>query len=540
MTYVKQTWSNGIAGGTPISAARLNHIEDGIEAAGTASGIVTSSSYVSPDTGLDVTTQMQAFLTAWALSKGVAILAPGNYIVSGALLFNHLPSAARPQFHLLAYGARITSSYNGVVIGDALPLDTSAASALLQRRLSVHGLTIVGNGGNAQTGIRTVCRAWLHLNDVQVEGCHTNYDAIFCLQGRISGCNSSVATTYGYRARSGAGLWTGGTGPNSASNHLIFCEGTRDYATTGMLSQFYIEDSQGVVLRDCVTEGGNPVNAIHYTTIVHDVVYGHSGGRTFKVDNHHGENFPTNAHVRADAFSGHVILEEFESQTGGVIIDGSLSSITTVISGRLPTIVSSPAFKTAVGGPRFAFEIPSNYGATSMRASSLWVGGTVGSTGSLRFNDATAESSISGIGLGLAGQAPFMHGDDIHFISDRTTFNVPGIHMNGATEIGVYDNGPVAGAFLANSRICPSLDTGANVFFTAKQSNGVIRFASIPQVVQNLLGWIFTRKTAAPADADLAASEMTLWFDSTAGAAKLMIKAKNASGTVVTGSVNLT
>lgn len=30
MAYVKQSWKDGKDGGTPISAARLNHIEDGI------------------------------------------------------------------------------------------------------------------------------------------------------------------------------------------------------------------------------------------------------------------------------------------------------------------------------------------------------------------------------------------------------------------------------------------------------------------------------------------------------------------------------
>lgn len=45
--------------------------------------------------------------------------------------------------------------------------------------------------------------------------------------------------------------------------------------------------------------------------------------------------------------------------------------------------------------------------------------------------------------------------------------------------------------------------------------------------------------TAAPADADLASSQVALWFDATDGAAKLKIKGKSADGTVVTGSVNL-
>jgi hypothetical protein len=44
----------------------------------------------------------------------------------------------------------------------------------------------------------------------------------------------------------------------------------------------------------------------------------------------------------------------------------------------------------------------------------------------------------------------------------------------------------------------------------------------------------------APADGTLSAGECALWFDQTDGAAKLMVKAKTADGTVRTGSVNLT
>jgi len=52
-------------------------------------------------------------------------------------------------------------------------------------------------------------------------------------------------------------------------------------------------------------------------------------------------------------------------------------------------------------------------------------------------------------------------------------------------------------------------------------------------------GYVTTRKNAAPDDAELTAGEATYWFDSTNGAAKFMIKAKQADGTVVTGSVAL-
>lgn len=52
-------------------------------------------------------------------------------------------------------------------------------------------------------------------------------------------------------------------------------------------------------------------------------------------------------------------------------------------------------------------------------------------------------------------------------------------------------------------------------------------------------GQVFIAANAAPADGDLAAGQMAIWFDDTNGAAKLMIKAKQADGTVKTGSVDV-
>lgn len=52
-------------------------------------------------------------------------------------------------------------------------------------------------------------------------------------------------------------------------------------------------------------------------------------------------------------------------------------------------------------------------------------------------------------------------------------------------------------------------------------------------------GYFITKKNSAPADVDLNAGEMAIWFDPTNGAAKLMIKAKETGGTVRTGSISL-
>jgi hypothetical protein len=49
-------------------------------------------------------------------------------------------------------------------------------------------------------------------------------------------------------------------------------------------------------------------------------------------------------------------------------------------------------------------------------------------------------------------------------------------------------------------------------------------------------GYLVVKKNAAPADADLSAGEVALWFDSTNGAARVMFKGKQADGSVWTGN----
>jgi hypothetical protein len=52
-------------------------------------------------------------------------------------------------------------------------------------------------------------------------------------------------------------------------------------------------------------------------------------------------------------------------------------------------------------------------------------------------------------------------------------------------------------------------------------------------------GFLILAKHAAPSDAMLQTGDLALWFDQTNGAAKLMIKAKQADGAVKTGQVAL-
>lgn len=62
--------------------------------------------------------------------------------------------------------------------------------------------------------------------------------------------------------------------------------------------------------------------------------------------------------------------------------------------------------------------------------------------------------------------------------------------------------------------------------------------ATLSQIDKN--GYFMTRKTSAPADGDIATSEVAIWFDPTPGSAAVNFKGKNSSGTVVTATVPLT
>lgn len=74
-------------------------------------------------------------------------------------------------------------------------------------------------------------------------------------------------------------------------------------------------------------------------------------------------------------------------------------------------------------------------------------------------------------------------------------------------------------------------NTGDNFWAMGNGTTALSRF--------NKDGYFMTAKNTVPADADVNTSEAAIWFDNTSGAAKLMIKAKDSSGVVRTGSVTL-
>lgn len=77
----------------------------------------------------------------------------------------------------------------------------------------------------------------------------------------------------------------------------------------------------------------------------------------------------------------------------------------------------------------------------------------------------------------------------------------------------------------------------------ASQSVNIAQFISSGGTVYssvNKNGYYMTSKVAAPADAELANSQMAFWLTDTPAGAMFNVKAKDSAGNVVTGSFNLT
>lgn len=119
MTYDKQTWQDGRNGGTPLTAARLNHIEDGVDAAhadlgGRLSDAALSATFV-PFKQLALNPDLLIVGTITRDANGAATSAPvvwpdgspGTY--TATTVSTAFPGAI--DAYTITYGSPVTKTY---------------------------------------------------------------------------------------------------------------------------------------------------------------------------------------------------------------------------------------------------------------------------------------------------------------------------------------------------------------------------------------------------------------------------------------------
>lgn len=113
MPYTKQTWSDGQAGGTPLSAARLNNMETGIDQAHDLYDLgVGATGTARVDMSESTTSTTYTVLTTAGPEVAVTVPTSGKVLVIvTAILFNSTTAEAFMSFD--TSGANVSSAADG-------------------------------------------------------------------------------------------------------------------------------------------------------------------------------------------------------------------------------------------------------------------------------------------------------------------------------------------------------------------------------------------------------------------------------------------
>lgn len=153
MPYSKQAWADGAAGGTPISAGRLAHIEDGLYYASRRFDVQAYGAVGNGTT--NDTTAIQAALTAAGAAGGGTVSIPaGTFLVSTEL---KIPS----RCHLTGAGMDVTTIVMAATADGELNVLTNASNNRAPRTtydefITISDLTVDGNGTNRASSTTSI------------------------------------------------------------------------------------------------------------------------------------------------------------------------------------------------------------------------------------------------------------------------------------------------------------------------------------------------------------------------------------------------
>lgn len=223
MSYVKQTWANGVAGGTPLNAERLNYLEDGLE--------VVSE--------LAETLEPRPNLTSWPIylyGNSYSILSASFY--TSGLHYSQQVAALLDAGAVTSYGVggkRIIDVLSTLIRGSAFPGCNGVIAAGLWPGVSVrNGLIILETAINdfahyPAMNVGTAIPAALPSANTKyrdtVKGMWRAALALMSSESRVEGAS--------YSATSGAWTDTGSTYSSNGATSFTTANGAyREFSLT--------------------------------------------------------------------------------------------------------------------------------------------------------------------------------------------------------------------------------------------------------------------------------------------------------------------
>lgn len=388
MTYAKQTWANGIAGGTPISAARLNYMEDGIEAAGGNSPVYNVLDFNGGlfDTPVNRAATIQAALNAVCATGGILDfpkLAAIQDMTGQEIIWPEFTVFPRKHTYveLRGNGINFSSTSAHILFKDNWPVDNAqAVNRNVYRQIVMEGFGYTGANASVpgQGFVRLIGSYHPEFRHIftQASG-DFGIDAIFCINAVFRQCigERNVKRTYWVRYgldtdNANAALWSGAGGTNSNGNVVTF-DHCQDYCRTGQLAAFAIDGTDQVTLYKCIWEGEGPVDGVVYRTGLSTTA------KSFSIIECHPETVPSNAHIKlVGSGGGKIIIEGGSFTQGAIMMDTSLWTVGEVHWHNQPFLNGVWKDK-ASSQVVWCFEACGSAGTAPLSNAALWDGGNI-------------------------------------------------------------------------------------------------------------------------------------------------------------------
>lgn len=331
----------------------------------------------------DDTAAIQAAVDSLNLAGGTVFFPPGTYLISSPGIVIPADNPVAPGtgrtdvgngLRLTGYGAFLMTTDATSILSREMPAQYSPGAVAASRLLiTVEGLRFLGDGTAGQVGLDLIASYGARIVDCYAISLDVGFRLTFCLMAHVQNCLAMGCLSYGFQARSGAGVFTGGTVDNSGSNHTVF-ESCQDQSA--LLAAYHIRASSGVRLVDCIAEGGaTPDYAV-------DFAANSSSVKAFEVKNMHVEYAPSEAilKIQMDVGGTAIVDQLWCSVQNLVFIDATNAAASTIIVRNIPWWPSGSQFKhgsaTPYGHPVWIFQggVGQIYGSNAdIRTTASWV-----------------------------------------------------------------------------------------------------------------------------------------------------------------------
>ena len=284
-----------------------------------------------------------AFQSLSASKGGTVVVPAGTYNFTTSVDLSRFTAGSVVTIEM---SGAILQTSQAITIFNRMPANQSTAlNTMVDATFFIHGGTFKGTNTTGQIGIFLGATYGSVVDGVQFSNLDVGFDGAFDLMMKVENSRAVNNSTAAFKIEGGVGNWSGADVNNSQSNATTF-ENVRDNALNGATSSFMILDSDGVTLRNCISEGGNPTSSVYFDDQNSTTV------QSFDVDNFHSENSPTDAIITMRGVGqGTYTINRVYAQTAATLLDNNGFGVSTFNITNIPYVGSfTTAFKLSAGG----------------------------------------------------------------------------------------------------------------------------------------------------------------------------------------------